>query len=244
MESIVINNNPETVSTDPDTSDRLYFEPLTLENVLDVIEAEQPLGVVVQFGGQTAINLAKPLAERGVSILGTTVEDIDRAEDREKFDALLEEIRVPRPKGSMAHSHHEAKRIAETLGFPVLVRPSYVLGGRAMEIVYSEKELTNYLEKAVRVSPEHPVLVDRYLLGKEVEVDAICDGERVLIPGDGTFGESRSTFGRQYCHLSAQTLDRKIMATLIDYTERIALSLQVKGLLNIQFVVQGRIFMS
>ncbi|HHY06254.1 MAG TPA: carbamoyl-phosphate synthase large subunit, partial [Clostridia bacterium] len=240
MESIVINNNPETVSTDPDTSDRLYFEPLTLENVLDVIEAEQPLGVVVQFGGQTAINLAKPLAERGVSILGTTVEDIDRAEDREKFDALLEEIRVPRPKGSMAHSHHEAKRIAETLGFPVLVRPSYVLGGRAMEIVYSEKELTNYLEKAVRVSPEHPVLVDRYLLGKEVEVDAICDGERVLIPGVMEHLERAGVHsGDSIAIYPPQTLDRKIMATLIDYTERIALSLQVKGLLNIQFVVQG-----
>jgi carbamoyl-phosphate synthase large subunit len=240
LESIVINNNPETVSTDPDTSNRLYFEPLTLENVLDVIEAEQPLGVVVQFGGQTAINLAKPLAERGIPILGTTVEDIDRAEDREKFDTLLEEIGVLRPQGSMARSHHEAKRIAETLGFPVLVRPSYVLGGRAMEIVYSEEELTNYLEEAVRVSPEHPVLVDRYLMGKEVEVDAICDGEKVLIPGVMEHLERAGVHsGDSIAIYPPQTLDQKIVATLIDYTERIALNLQVKGLLNIQFVVQG-----
>lgn len=240
LESIVINNNPETVSTDPDTSNRLYFEPLTLENVLDVLEAEQPLGVVVQFGGQTAINLAKPLAERGVPILGTTVEDIDRAEDREKFDTLLEAIGVPRPRGSMAHSHHEAKRIAEALGFPVLVRPSYVLGGRAMEIVYSEEELTNYLEEAVRVSPEHPVLVDRYLLGKEVEVDAICDGEQVLIPGVMEHLERAGVHsGDSIAIYPPQTLDQQIIATLLDYTERIALKLQVKGLLNIQFVVQG-----
>jgi len=182
-ESIVINNNPETVSTDPDTSDRLFFEPLTLENVLNVIEAEKPLGVVVQFGGQTAINLAKPLEDCGVKILGTSVADIDRAEDREKFDSLLEELGIPRPQGSMARNQNEAKTIAAKLGFPVLVRPSYVLGGRAMEIVHNEEELTAYLAEAVRISPQHPVLVDRYLLGKEVEVDAVCDGETVVIPG-------------------------------------------------------------
>jgi carbamoyl-phosphate synthase large subunit len=240
MESIVINNNPETVSTDPDTSNRLYFEPLTLENVLDVIEAEKPIGVVVQFGGQTAINLAKPLAERGVPILGTSVEDIDHAEDREKFDALLEGLSIPRPQGNMARSHHEAKKIAGTLGFPVLVRPSYVLGGRAMEIVYSEEELTNYLEQAVRVSPEHPVLVDRYLLGKEVEVDAICDGERVLIPGIMEHLERAGVHsGDSIAIYPSQTLAEEIKAVLIDYTQRIALKLQVKGLLNIQFVIKN-----
>jgi len=239
-ESIVINNNPETVSTDPDTSSRLYFEPLILENVLDVIEVEKPLGVVVQFGGQTAINLAKPLAERGIAILGTSVDDIDRAEDREKFDALLEELQINRPRGSMAYSHHEAKRIAQSLGFPVLVRPSYVLGGRAMEIVYSEEELTNYLEEAVRVSREHPVLVDRYVLGKEVEVDAICDGERVLIPGIMEHLERAGVHsGDSIAIYPPQTLEQKTIDTVLDYTERIALKLQVKGLLNIQFVLQG-----
>ena len=244
MESLVINNNPETVSTDPDTSDRLFFEPLTLENVLDVIEAEKPLGVVVQFGGQTAINLAKPLAEKGVPILGTSVEDIDRAEDRERFDAVLEELGIPRPKGSMARSEHEAKRIAEDLGFPVLVRPSYVLGGRAMEIVYSEKDLVNYLAEAVRVSPEHPVLVDRYLLGKEVEVDAVCDGERVLIPGIMEHLERAGVHsGDSIAIYPPQTLEAELKALLIDYTEKLALKLQIKGLLNIQFVIKkGQVY--
>jgi carbamoyl-phosphate synthase large subunit len=239
LEAVVINNNPETVSTDPEISHRLYFEPLTLEHVLDVLEVEKPLGVVVQFGGQTAINLAKPLAQLGIPILGTTVANIDQAEDRERFDTLLEEIKVPRPQGNLAHSHHQAKKIAETLGFPVLVRPSYVLGGRAMEIVYSEKELTTYLEEAVRVSPEHPVLVDRYLLGKEVEVDAICDGEQVLIPGIMEHLEKAGVHsGDSIAIYPSQTLKKEIKAKIIDYTQRLALSLQIKGLLNIQFVVQ------
>jgi carbamoyl-phosphate synthase large subunit len=239
MESIVINNNPETVSTDPDTSDKLYFEPLTLENVLDVLEAEKPLGVVVQFGGQTAINLAKPLVERGIRILGTSVEDIDRAEDREKFDALLEDLGIPRPQGSMARSRNEAKKIAEELGFPVLVRPSYVLGGRAMEIVYSEEDLESYLEEAVRVAPEHPVLVDRYVLGKEVEVDAVCDGEKVLIPGIMEHLEKAGVHsGDSIAIYPTQTLSSELKSVIIDYTERIALKLQVKGILNIQFVIK------
>jgi carbamoyl-phosphate synthase large subunit len=239
MEAIVINNNPETVSTDPDTSDKLFFEPLTLENVLDVLEAEKPLGVVVQFGGQTAINLAKPLAERGIRILGTSVEDIDRAEDRERFDAVLEELGIPRPKGSMARSRNEAKKIAEELGFPVLVRPSYVLGGRAMEIVYSEEELESYLVEAVRVSNEHPVLVDRYVLGKEVEVDAVCDGEEVLMPGLMEHLERAGVHsGDSIAIYPTQTLSEEIKSILINYTERIALKLQVKGILNIQFVVK------
>lgn len=238
-DSIVINNNPETVSTDPDTSDRLYFEPLTVENVLNVIEAEKPLGVVVQFGGQTAINLAKPLNSYGVKILGTTVEDIDRAEDREKFDALLEELGIPRPQGSVAYSHNAAKSIAAKLGFPVLVRPSYVLGGRAMEIVHNEEELVNYLAEAVRLSPEHPVLVDRYIMGKEVEVDGICDGERVLIPGVMEHLERAGVHsGDSIAIYPPQTLKQEIIDKITGYTQRIALSLKIKGLVNIQYVIQ------
>lgn len=243
-QALVINNNPETVSTDPDTSDRLYFEPLTLENVLNVIEAEKPLGVVVQFGGQTAINLAQPLFEHGVNILGTSVQDIDRAEDREKFDVLLEEIGIPRPQGSMARSHEEAREIAAKLGFPVLVRPSYVLGGRAMEIVHEEEELSSYLKEAVRVSPEHPVLVDRYLMGKEVEVDAVCDGKRVLIPGIMEHLERAGVHsGDSIAIYPPQTLDEEACTKLVDYTEKISLSLMVKGLVNIQYVIQnGKVF--
>lgn len=239
-ESIVINNNPETVSTDPDTSDRLFFEPLTLEDVLNVIEAEKPLGVVVQFGGQTAINLAKPLADYGVKILGTSVADIDRAEDREKFDALLEELGIPRPQGSMARDQNEAKAIAAKLGFPVLVRPSYVLGGRAMEIVHNEAELTAYLAEAVKLSPEHPVLVDRYLLGKEVEVDAICDGETVVIPGIMEHLERAGVHsGDSIAIYPPQTLDDSVIAKLVTFTEKISRSLNIKGLLNIQYVLHG-----
>jgi len=237
-EAIVINNNPETVSTDPDTSDRLFFEPLTLENVVNVVEAEKPLGVVVQFGGQTAINLAKPLADCGVRILGTAVADIDRAEDREKFDALLEELGIPRPQGSMARNQSEAKAIAAKLGFPVLVRPSYVLGGRAMEIVHSEDELAAYLAEAVRISPEHPVLVDRYLVGREVEVDAVCDGERVLIPGIMEHLERAGVHsGDSVAIYPPQTLNKEIIDKLVAYTEKIARSLNIKGLVNIQYVL-------
>ncbi|MCR4443336.1 MAG: carbamoyl-phosphate synthase large subunit [Peptococcaceae bacterium] len=241
VEAIVINNNPETVSTDPDTSDRLYFEPLTVENVLNVIEAEKPLGVVVQFGGQTAINLARPLAENGVRVLGTSVEDIDRAEDRERFDSLLESLGIPRPRGSTARSRHETKKIAAGLGFPVLVRPSYVLGGRAMEIVYNEEELSAYLEEAVRVSPEHPVLVDRYIQGKEVEVDAVSDGKRVLIPGIMEHLERAGVHsGDSVAIYPPQTLEQELVDRLVDYTERIALSLNARGLINIQFVIRGK----
>lgn len=238
-EAVVINNNPETVSTDPDTSDRLFFEPLTLENVLNVIEAEKPLGVVVQFGGQTAINLAKPLVENGVRVLGTSVEDIDRAEDRKRFDAVLEELGIPRPLGSTASSRDEAEEIALKLGFPVLVRPSYVLGGRAMEIVYNEEELTTYLEEAVRVSPEHPVLVDRYIMGKEVEVDAVSDGKRVLIPGIMEHLERAGVHsGDSIAIYPPQTLDDSLIKRLVSYTERIALNLNTVGLVNIQYVIR------
>lgn len=182
-EAVIINNNPETVSTDFNTSDRLYFEPLFFEDVMNVIEQENPIGVIVQFGGQTAINLAAPLAAAGVKILGTDLASIDEAEDRKKFEALLSRLSIAQPQGSTVTSVDEAVGTAQGLGYPVLVRPSYVLGGRAMEIVYSDSELLSYMEQAVKINPEHPVLIDRYMLGKEVEVDAICDGETVLIPG-------------------------------------------------------------
>lgn len=182
-EAIIVNNNPETVSTDFSISDKLYFEPLTEEDVMNIINLEQPKGVVVQFGGQTAINLADKLAKHGVKILGTSLEDLNRAEDRKEFEALLRKIDVPQPKGKTATSPKEALENAREIGYPVVVRPSYVLGGRAMEIVNSDAELEDYMEQAVKASPEHPVLVDRYLTGKEIEVDAISDGETVIIPG-------------------------------------------------------------
>ena len=182
-EAVIINNNPETVSTDFNTSDRLYFEPLFFEDVMNVIEQEQPVGVIVQFGGQTAINLAAPLRNAGVTILGTDLESIDEAEDRKKFERLLSRLEIAQPKGKTVTSVDDAVETAQSLGYPVLVRPSYVLGGRAMEIVYSDAELLTYMEQAVKINPEHPVLIDRYMLGKEVEVDAICDGETVLVPG-------------------------------------------------------------
>src|SRR5690606_38812810 len=178
VESIIINNNPETVSTDFDTADRLYFEPLTPEDVRGVVERERAEGVVTQFGGQTAINLAEPLAAAGVSILGTSLEAMDLAEDRRKFEELVRRLGIPQAEGKTAFSVQEAMGIALKIGFPVLVRPSYVLGGRAMEIVHDEQELLEYMKYAVEVSPRHPVLVDRYLPGREVEVDAVCDGER------------------------------------------------------------------
>ncbi|KJS83735.1 MAG: carbamoyl phosphate synthase large subunit [Peptococcaceae bacterium BICA1-8] len=237
-ESIVINNNPETVSTDFDTSDRLYFEPLTKEDVLNVIEKEKPLGVIVQFGGQTAINLARPLHDAGIRILGTQVENIDAAEDREKFEAILEELNIVRPSGKTARNVKEAKNIAEQLGFPVLVRPSYVLGGRAMEIVSSLEELEEYLANAVKISPAHPVLVDRYLTGKEVEVDAICDGTEVLIPGIMEHIERAGVHsGDSTAVYPPMSLKVEEINKLVEKTERLAIALKIKGLLNIQYVI-------
>jgi carbamoyl-phosphate synthase large subunit len=237
-ESIIINNNPETVSTDFDTSDRLYFEPLTAEDVLNIIDKEKPEGVVVQFGGQTAINLAGPLAKSGIPIIGTQVEGIDKAEDREKFDALLEELGIPRPKGTTVTNAEAAIAAAEAVGYPVVVRPSYVLGGRAMEIVYNQKELNDYMKYAVKASAEHPVLVDRYMLGTEVEVDAIADGETVLIPGIMEHVERAGVHsGDSIAVYPTRTLPQAVLDTIVDYTERLALALKVKGLINIQYVV-------
>ena len=238
INSIIVNNNPETVSTDFDTADSLYFEPLTPEDVLNIIDKEQPDGLIVQFGGQTAINLATPLSKAGATILGTSVANIDRAENREKFDSVLEGLGIPRPRGTSVTHIAEALDAARGIGYPIMVRPSYVLGGRAMEIVYNDDELTSYLTEAVEASPEHPVLIDRYMVGREVEVDAIADGERVLIPGimehverAGVHsGDSIAVYPPR--HLSADT-----MATIVDYTTRLALELHVRGVINIQYVV-------
>lgn len=238
IESIIINNNPETVSTDFDTSDRLYFEPLTPEDVMNIIDKEQPEGVIVQFGGQTAINLAGPLTKAGVKILGTTVDNIDSAEDRERFDQLLTKLNIPRPQGATVINAEEAVAAAEQSGYPVVVRPSYVLGGRAMEIVYNSDDLRTYMETAVQASPDHPVLVDKYLEGKEVEVDAICDGTDVLIPGIMEHIERAGVHsGDSIAVYPPRTLSPTTIDTLVDYTERIARGLDVRGLLNIQYVI-------
>ncbi|MBY7663922.1 MULTISPECIES: carbamoyl-phosphate synthase large subunit [Staphylococcus] len=237
-EAIIVNNNPETVSTDFSISDKLYFEPLTEEDVMNIINLEQPKGVVVQFGGQTAINLADKLVKHGVHILGTTLEDLNRAEDRKEFEALLNQINVPQPKGKTATSATEALDNARDIGYPVVVRPSYVLGGRAMEIVYNDAELENYMNEAVKASPEHPVLVDRYLTGKEIEVDAICDGETVIIPGIMEHIERAGVHsGDSIAVYPPQTLSQEDIDTLEAYTVKLAKGLNVIGLINIQFVL-------
>ena len=238
IQSIIINNNPETVSTDFDTSDRLYFEPLVVEEVLNILDHERPDGVIVQFGGQTAINLAEPLAKAGWPILGTSVKDIDRAEDRDKFEQLLNQLNIPRPEGKTVTTVSKAQKVAEQLGFPVLVRPSYVLGGRAMEIVYSQEELLQYMTSAVEVSPHHPVLIDQYLQGTEMEVDAVSDGEDVLIPGIMEHVERAGVHsGDSIAVYPAHRLTEGVREQIKDYTTRLAKALNVKGLLNIQYVV-------
>lgn len=237
-EAVIINNNPETVSTDFSTSDRLYFEPLFFEDVMNVIEQEKPIGVIVQFGGQTAINLAEPLAKQGVRILGTSLESIDEAEDRKRFEALLSRLNIAQPKGKTVTSVDEAVETAQGLGYPVLVRPSYVLGGRAMEIVYSDNELLSYMEQAVKINPDHPVLIDRYMLGKEVEVDAICDGETVLIPGIMEHVERAGVHsGDSIAVYPPQHLSDELKQKIVDITIRIAKELKTIGLVNIQFVI-------
>ena len=235
-EAIIVNNNPETVSTDFSISDKLYFEPLTEEDVMNIINLEQPKGVVVQFGGQTAINLADKLAKHGVKILGTSLEDLNRAEDRKEFEALLRKIDVPQPKGKTA-TPKEALENAREIGYPVVVRPSYVLGGRAMEIVNSDAELEDYMEQAVKASPEHPVLVDRYLTGKEIEVDAISDGETVIIPVLWSTLNAGVHSGDSIAVYPPQTLSDEEINTLEDYTIKLAKGLNIVGLINIQFVI-------
>ncbi|MBM7586769.1 carbamoyl-phosphate synthase large subunit [Bacillus pakistanensis] len=243
-EAIIVNNNPETVSTDFSISDKLYFEPLTIEDVMHIIDLEKPKGVVVQFGGQTAINLASELVNRGVKILGTSLEDLDRAENRDKFESTLNELDIPQPKGKTAVSVNGALEIASSIGYPVLVRPSYVLGGRAMEIVYREEELLHYMENAVKVNPEHPVLIDRYLTGREIEVDAISDGIDVVIPGIMEHIERAGVHsGDSIAVYPPQQLTKEQKETIVDYTTRLAKGLNIKGLLNIQYVVsKGEVF--
>ena len=243
-EAIIINNNPETVSTDFSISDKLYFEPLTEEDVMNIIDLEKPKGVVVQFGGQTAINLADKLAAHGVQILGTSLEDLDRAENRNKFEAALQEMGIPQPLGKTCFTKEEALVIANEIGFPVLVRPSYVLGGRAMEIVYDEHELSHYMTNAVKENSEHPILIDRYLTGKEVEIDAICDGETVVIPGIMEHIERAGVHsGDSIAVYPPQNINAEQIATLVDYTERLAKGLNVIGLMNIQYVLyQGGVY--
>ncbi|MDF2557398.1 MAG: carB [Bacillales bacterium] len=237
-EAIIINNNPETVSTDFSISDKLYFEPLTTEDVMHIVDLEKPKGVIVQFGGQTAINLAAALEERGVKILGTSLENLDRAEDRNKFEKVLTEIGIPMPKGKTATSVLQAVNIANEIGYPVLVRPSYVLGGRAMEIVYKEEELLYYMENAVRINPEQPVLIDRYMTGKEIEVDGISDGGTVYIPGIMEHIERAGVHsGDSIAVYPSQTISPEIKDKIVDYTIRIAKGLQIIGLLNIQFII-------
>lgn len=237
-EAVIMNSNPETVSTDFSISDKLYFEPLTIEDVLNVIELEQPIGVIVQFGGQTAINLAEQLVKNGVNILGTQIEDLDRAENRDLFEQALKDLNIPQPPGDTATNKAEAVGIAKRIGYPVLVRPSYVLGGRAMEIVQNQADLEDYMENAVKASPEHPVLVDRYLVGKECEVDAISDGKNVLIPGIMEHIERAGVHsGDSMAVYPPQTLSPEQIQTIEDYTKRLAIGLNCVGMMNIQFVI-------
>ncbi len=239
-EAIIINNNPETVSTDFDTSDRLFFEPLTAEDVLNILDREQPEGVIVQFGGQTAINLARPLHEAGIKIFGSSFDSIDLAEDRDRFEKVLSELGIPKPPGRAVTSTEAALQVAAEIGYPVLVRPSYVLGGRAMEIVYSQDELQRYMAYAVDVSPKAPILVDKYILGKEVEVDVIGDGEDCLLPGIMEHIERAGVHsGDSMAVYPPQTLSPEIIDQIVRTATLLARRLEVRGLMNIQFVVDS-----
>jgi carbamoyl-phosphate synthase large subunit len=245
FETIMVNCNPETVSTDYDTSDRLYFEPLTLEDVLAVVEREKPKGVIVQFGGQTPLRLSGALERAGVPIIGTSPEAIDRAEDRERFDELLEKLGLRRPPGGLARSQEEAIAVADRLGYPVLVRPSYVLGGRAMQIVHDAEALHHYMMHAVQASPEHPVLIDHFLADAiEVDVDAVCDGERVVVAGVMEHIEEAGVHsGDSACSIPPFSLDPQTVQEISTATERLAMEIGVRGLMNVQFAVQrGQVY--
>ena len=237
-DAIICNNNPETVSTDFDTGDRLYFDPLTKEDVESIIETEKPYGVVVQFGGQTAIKLTKHLSDMGVRILGTSADSIDAAEDRERFDELLNKCGIPRPAGHTVMNTEEALKAAQDLGYPVLMRPSYVLGGQNMIIAHSDQDIIEYMEIITRTALENPVLIDKYMMGKEVEVDAICDGTDYLIPGIMEHIERAGVHsGDSISVYPALTLTKRIRETIVEYTRRLAMALNVIGLVNIQYVV-------
>ena len=240
FETIIINNNPETVSTDFDIADKLYFEPLTPEDVENVVRLEKPDGAVVQFGGQTAIKLTEALMKMGVPILGTSAENVNAAEDRELFDKILEECSIPRPAGDTVYTAEEAKKVANRLGYPVLVRPSYVLGGQGMQIAINDQDVDEFIGIINRIAQEHPILVDKYLMGKEIEVDAVCDGEDILIPGIMEHIERAGIHsGDSISVYPSQSISKKIKRVIEEYTKRLARSLHVIGLINIQFIVSN-----
>ena len=239
-ETIIINNNPETVSTDFDIADKLYFEPLTPEDVENIVNIEHPDGAVVQFGGQTAIKLTEALLKMGVPILGTSAENVDAAEDRELFDEILEQCEIPRPKGHTVFTAEEAKKAANELGYPVLVRPSYVLGGQGMQIAISDEDVDEFIGIINRIAQEHPILVDKYLQGKEIEVDAVCDGTDILIPGIMEHIERAGVHSGDSIYVyPAQSISQHAKDTIVEYTKRLARSLHVIGMINIQFIVCG-----
>lgn len=241
FETIIVNNNPETVSTDFDIADRLYFEPLTDEDVESIVDLEKPYAAVVQFGGQTAIKLTKALIKMGVNILGTSANDVDAAEDRKRFDAILEECKIPRPMGSTVYTAKEAKETAAKLGYPVLVRPSYVLGGQGMQIAISDKDIDEFMAVINKYTQENPILIDKYVVGKELEVDAVCDGKDILIPGIMEHIERAGVHsGDSISVYPAMSIDEEIKAKIVDYTEKLAAALHVIGMINIQFIVSGR----
>ena len=239
-ETIIINNNPETVSTDFDIADKLYFEPLTPEDVENIVNVEHPDGAVVQFGGQTAIKLTESLMKMGVPILGTKAEDVDAAEDRELFDEILEQTGIPRAAGGTVYTAEEAKAVANRLGYPVLVRPSYVLGGQGMQIAFSDEEIEEFMAVINRYEQDHPILVDKYLQGKEIEVDAVCDGTDILIPGIMEHIERTGVHsGDSISVYPAPTISDTVKETIAEYSRRLAKALHVIGLINIQFIAMG-----
>ena len=240
-ESIIINNNPETVSTDYTTSDKLYFEPLTVEDVMNIVEFEKPLGVIASLGGQTAINLAEPLMKRGVKIIGTDVAAIEKAENRDSFEKIMEELQIPQPKGQAVTKIEDGVKAAESIGYPVLVRPSYVLGGRAMQIVANEEQLRTYLKTAVEIDEDKPVLVDKYIEGKELEVDAVCDGVDVFIPGIMEHVERTGIHsGDSISVYPTFSVSQKAKDTIIEYTKKLGVGIGIVGLFNIQFIVDAK----
>ena len=237
-ETVIVNNNPETVSTDFDTADRLYFEPLTPEDITGIVAAEKPDAAIVQFGGQTAINLAEHVASLGVPILGTPAWSIDAAEDREKFDVILNKTGIPRAAGDTVFTEEEAVEVAERLGYPVLVRPSYVLGGQGMEIAFTEADIREYMRIITRTKVENPILIDKYLMGREIEVDAICDGEDILIPGIMEHMERAGIHsGDSISVYPPITIEERHKKTILEYTKKLSKELAVVGLVNIQFVL-------
>ena len=239
-EAIIINNNPETVSTDYTTSDKLYFEPLCVEDVMNIIHLEKPIGIIASLGGQTAINLAAPLAKRGVKIIGTDCDAIEKAENRDAFEKILHSLNIPQPKGRAVTKIEDGVNAAREIGYPVLVRPSFVLGGRAMQIVADEEQLRHYLKTAVEIDEDKPVLVDKYIQGKEVEVDAVCDGKDVFVPGIMELVERTGVHsGDSISVYPSFSLSQKVKDTILDYTKKLGTGIGIVGLYNIQFIVDA-----